>query len=81
MIMLQLPAFPKGQCFGCVFDGRRNSRSSLGLGWPGRGWQGHSSLGVLDGTGSEAEACHSSKIVYLCILCCFSLETNPIEIR
>ena len=36
---------------------------SLGSGWPGRGQQSYSSLGVLEGTSSEAEACRSSKIV------------------
>ena len=40
----------------CILDGRRNPGCRLGLGWPGRGWQGYSSLGVLEGTGSEAEA-------------------------
>ena len=46
-----------------VFQKERNSGHRLGLGWPGRGWQGYSSLGVLEGMSSEAEACHSSKIV------------------
>ena len=41
----------------------RNSRHSLRLVWPGRVRQGYSSLGVLDQTSSEVEACHSSKIV------------------
>ena len=62
MILLQLPAFPGGQHVGWIWDGRRNSGHSLGSGWPGRGWEGYS-LGVLEGIGSEAEACHSSKIV------------------
>ena len=35
----------------------------LGLVWPGIGWQGYFSLDVLEGTGSEAEGCHSSEIV------------------
>ena len=48
-----------------VFWMGRNFRCSLGSGWPGRGWQGYSSLGVLEETDSEAEACYSSKIVYL----------------
>ena len=46
-----------------VFWMGRNSGHSLGLGWPGRAWQGYSSLGVLEGMTSEEEACHSSKIV------------------
>ena len=46
-----------------VFCMGRNSGCSPGSGWPGRGWQGYPSLGVLEGTSSEAEACHSSKIV------------------
>ena len=37
--------------------------SGRSLGWPGRGRQGYSSLGVLEGRTSEAENCHSSKIV------------------
>ena len=41
----------------------RISWCSLGSGWPGRGWRGYSSLGVLEGTSSEAEACLSSKIL------------------
>ena len=45
-----------------VFWMGRNSRHSLGSGWPGRGCQGYS-LDVQEGTGSEAEAGHSSKIV------------------
>ena len=62
---------------GCLDDGavaacvsqwtafwmRRKSGHSLGSGWPGRGRQSYPSLGVLEGTSSEAEACHSSKIV------------------
>ena len=48
-----------------VFWMGRNLGCSLGLGWPGRGWQGYSFLGVLEGMSSEAEACHSSKIVCL----------------
>ena len=67
MIVLQLPAFPKGQYFGRILDGRSNFGQSLGLGWPGRGWQSYSSLGVLEGMSSEAEFCS------FCILCCFSL--------
>ena len=56
MIMLQLPAFPSGQYFGwegCKIPGVR-------LAW--WGWQAYS-LDVLEGTGSEAEACHYSKVV------------------
>ena len=45
-----------------VFWMGRNSRLRLGSSWPGRGWQGYS-LGVLEGTGFEAETCHFSKIV------------------
>ena len=45
-----------------VFCMGRNSRHSLGSGCPGRGKQGYS-LGVMERTGFEAEACHSSKIV------------------
>ena len=33
------------------------------MGWPGRGCQGYSSLGVLDRMSSDTETCHSSKIV------------------
>ena len=33
-----------------VFWMGRNSRRSIRLGWPGRGWQGYSSLGVLEGS-------------------------------
>ena len=42
-----------------VFCLGRNSGRSLELGWPGRGWQVYS-VGVLEGSGFEAEACHSS---------------------
>ena len=42
----------------------RNSGHSLKLGWPGKGWQVYSS-GVLQGTSSEAEACHSSIVMWL----------------
>ena len=37
----------------------------------GRAWQVYS-LGVLEGIGSEAEACHSSKIVWLLYIMLFS---------
>ena len=71
-LLVYLPLLPHG----CLDDGAaaacisqqmvfwmgRNSGCSLGLGWPGRGWQGYS-LGVLERTGYETEACHSSKVV------------------
>lgn len=41
----------------------RNSGRSLGSGWPGRRWQGYSPLAGPEGTGSEAKACLSSKVV------------------
>ena len=65
---LALSSLPPG-CLGdrtsqwMVFWMGRNSGSTLGSGWPGRGWQYYSSLGVLNGKTSEAEACHCSKIV------------------
>ena len=46
-----------------VFWMERNLGHSLGLGWPGRGWPGCSSLCVLEEMTSEAEGCHSPKIV------------------
>ena len=64
MIVLQLPAFPNRFWMG------RNSRCSLGLGWPGRGRQGYS-LNVLEGMSSEAVDYYSSKIVYLLYLMLF----------
>ena len=48
-----------------ILNGKKNSRYSLGLVWPGRSWQSYFSLGVLEAMDSEAEACHSSKIVLL----------------
>ena len=61
IIMLQPPAFPEGQNF------RREKElwAQPRIGWPGWGWQCCSSLGVLEGSGSEAEPCHFSKILYL----------------
>ena len=38
-----------------IFWMGRNFGHILGLDWPGRGWKVYS-LGVLEGTGSEAEA-------------------------
>ena len=58
MTLLQLSEFPKDS----MWDGR-NSGQSLGLGRPGRVRQGYSSLGVLEGTGYEPEACGSSRTV------------------
>ena len=54
-----------------VFWMGRNSRCTIGSGWPGRGWKGYSSLGVLERMSYEAEACHSSKIVYILYLLLF----------
>lgn len=51
---LQLPVFPDARCFG--------QEGTPGSGWPGRGRQAYS-LGVQGGTGSEAEACSSPRIV------------------
>ena len=59
MTVLQLPAFPEGQRLGWEKDLHEQPR----IGGAGRRWQGYSSLSVLEGTGSEAEACHSSRIV------------------
>ena len=59
MITLQPPAFSQGW----YFKWEKEFWAQPGLVWPGRGWRGYFSLGVLEGTGSEAEACHSSKIV------------------
>ena len=61
MILQQPPAFPKGW----HFKWEKELKVQLGLVWPGRSWQSYFSLGVLEAMGSEAEACHSSKIVLL----------------
>ena len=86
MIVLQLPAFPNRPYFG--WEGTPGTaQDPAGL---ADGWQVYFlgvlflilySLGVLEGTGSEAEACHSSKIVQLFYIMLFSLLTNPIEIK
>ena len=53
-----------------ILDGKE-LQAQLQMGWPGGGWQGYFSLGVLDWMSSETEACHSSNIVYLFILLLF----------
>ena len=57
MITQQLPAVSQRMVF---LNGRRNSGSSIEL--VHREWRGFS-LGVLEGMGSEAQVCHSSKVV------------------
>ena len=52
MIMLQLPEFPNGQ----YFEWDETPGAAQGLSWPGRGWQGYSSLGVVEGMTSEVKA-------------------------
>ena len=61
-----------------VFGMGRNSGHSPGSGWPGRGWQGYSSS-VLEGTGSEAETCHSSKIVDLTLFLVCKLTLSKLD--
>ena len=56
MIMLQLPAFPKGQYF--EWEKELQEWHSIGL-----AWHRYSSLGVLEGMGFVAETSHFSKIV------------------
>ena len=68
MIMLQPPAFPKGRYF-FVMGEETPAQSRIGLAWQrvaGLFYSGHSR-----GTGPEAEACHSSKIIELLYLTLF----------
>ena len=63
MVVLQLPVFHKGWYFGWVFGWEKKLQAQPRI---RLAWQRVivlSFLGVLAGTGSEAEASHSSKIV------------------
>ena len=78
MIMLQLPPFSKDDIVGAFCVGEE----TLGAAYYRAGLaEGYFSLDVLEGTGSEAEACHSSQIVYLLYLLLLHFVNYLIEMR